>query len=368
MNANTILKSRLQPVVGVLDKLHLVNVLEQSKKETKPKSLEQMNNKEKVNFFRTDIAKEQLIVLDFEYISDDVENFWIDNKERTDFRRMKIELMSLFLKKMKTEDADFFERVGFSNTKIAGICIKNIFHTDSDKLALLAHESLSELFGLVDLKYEYEEHKALYLKPTGENYRDWGNGYGEITPHSDDLYESLNIDLLSLTVCRDKTKTPTTCFFPKDLLNDFSDDEIVELLNLKATFKSGKNVDILKARDRNIIEYSEKYGFRFFLDFRVDNITGDRMLAIDKSKQYLLNKLNDAVEHCEPQVSIPETGTFLIVANHKVLHSREKMNISKDMAKEYAYNTDFSNTPRLLFRSKGPRSEQYFMCKSSGEK
>src|SRR5690606_1368859 len=101
------------------------------------------------------------------------------------------------------------------------------------------HEALADLFHLTDIKYDYEEHKALYLKPSAEKYREWGNGHGDITPHSDDLYENLNVDYLALTVCRDVTKTPTAYYFPSDLLCDLSDEEVHELLTMQAMFISG---------------------------------------------------------------------------------------------------------------------------------
>lgn len=237
------------------------------------------------------------------------------------------------------------------------ICIKNIFKKDCPKLSLTVHEALSELFHLTDIQYEYEEHKTLHLKYSATDYKDWGSGYGEITPHSDDLYENLNVDYLSLTICRDNTKTPTKCFFPKEILRNFSDDELFRLKNVKANFKSGKNVDILIQRIRNVLEYSEKYGFRFFLDFRVDNITGKRMVACNMEDQFLFDKMSEAIEDCPYETSIPETGTFFIVANYKVLHARAQMGIEKKIAIQFSQTPSLINTPRLLYRSKGPRKE-----------
>ncbi|KTC84772.1 hypothetical protein [Legionella drozanskii] len=129
---------------------------------------------------------------------------------------------------------------------------------------------------------------------------------------------------------------------------------------MKARFKSGKNVDILKIRERNIVEYTEKYGLRFFLDFRIDNHTGERMQAIDPNEQYLIDMMRERVSSCPKEQSISTTGTFLIVANHKILHGRPQMNIDKSLAGEYTSDGRLSKTPRLLFRSKGPRDEINF--------
>ena len=321
---------------------------------------DKMRKTELLSFFKKEISEEKLVMLDFGYVTASIERWWSKRGDLDNLPALKAELMNIFFGHLKSNDLYFFDNVGLKDTKVAVVCIKNIFKIDSHKLSLVVHETLSDLFCLNDIKYDYEEHKALYLKPSGENYRDWGNGYGEITPHSDDLYESLNIDYLSLTVCRDITKTPTICFFLRDILRDFNDDELFGLFNLKARFKSGKNVNILKTRDRNVLEYSEKYGFRFFLDFRIDNLTGERMQAIEEKNQYLLDKMRLSIQSSSSERSIPETGTFLIVANHKVLHARAQMNMDKDLARKCGYNSDFSDTPRLLFRSKGPRRELNF--------
>jgi hypothetical protein len=65
------------------------------------------------------------------------------------------------------------------------------------------------------------------------------------------------------------------------------------------------------------------------------------------------------LETCEYELSIPETGTFFIVANHKALHARSKMNIDIKLAEKFSEQKDFYHTPRLLFRSKGPRKEYH---------
>jgi hypothetical protein len=103
---------------------------------------------------------------------------------------------------------------------------------------------MCELVRFNDTNYPYEDHKNLYLKPEGIDYKEWGNGYGEITPHQDDLYEDISTDLLALTVCRDQTKTTTTLIFTKDIINKLNDEEIEKLFSLEVEFVSGKNVGI----------------------------------------------------------------------------------------------------------------------------
>lgn len=178
---------------------------------------------------------------------------------RNAFSYLNLKVTNLLLNELDAAHINLFEHVGLAQTKLAAICIKNIFTDDSPKLSLLIHEALSDLFHITDIPYPYEEHKALYLKTSAIEYKDWGSGYGEITPHSDDLYEALDIDYLALTTCRDKTKTSTKCYFPKDILRDFNDEELFKLRDLQANFKSGKNVNTLIERKRNILDFSEKY-------------------------------------------------------------------------------------------------------------
>lgn len=173
-----------------------------------------MNLTKEVIHFREKISQEKTIVLDFSYLAGVIESWWKKNKLQ-ETHILKTQLVNLFLTYLRTEDTFYFDKVGLANG-CAAVCIKNIFSLDSPKLALTVHEALADLFHLTDIKYDYEEHKALYLKPSAEKYREWGNGHGDITPHSDDLYENLNVDYLALTVCRDVTKTPTAYYFPSD--------------------------------------------------------------------------------------------------------------------------------------------------------
>lgn len=195
--------------------------------------------------------------------------------------------------------------------------------------------------------------KNLYLKPNGENYRDWGNGFGEITPHADDLYEDLNTDFLSLMVCRDITNTPTEIVFPKDIFREFSEIEIAKLLEVKVKFISGKNISIQKSRTRNIIEHTLDAGFKFYLDFRIDTEVGERMIPIDPNDRELIEKMRLTIINCPKVRSLSRTGTFTILANYKVLHARAQMNIDRGLAIKIANTQDYFFAPRLLFRNKG---------------
>jgi hypothetical protein len=193
---------------------------------------------------RSEISKERIVFLDFQYLCSEVEGWWERQDKNQVENALKAQLITLILQHTNSEDRSYFDKVGMSN--IAGVSIINIFQKDDHRLALIVHEALSEIFHLRDIEYAYEEHKTLFLKPKGENYKDWGSGYGAIAPHSDDLYEDIDTDYLSLTVCRDLTKTPTHFYFPKDIISNFDDDELSRLLDVRCLFTSGKNVQLKK--------------------------------------------------------------------------------------------------------------------------
>ncbi|WP_236195710.1 hypothetical protein [Pseudomonas glycinae] len=314
------------------------------------------NENMSASFFRHALSKEKTITLDFSYLSGVIESWWKKNKGQN-LHTLKIQLTNLFINYLHPEDTLYFDQVG-TNKGIAAVCIRNIFSIDCPALALTVHEALADLFHLTDIKYEYEDHKALYMKPSAEKYREWGNGYGDITPHSDDLYESLDVDYLALTVCRDTTRTPTAYYFPADLLLSLDDEEIQTLLGMQAIFVSGKNVKGSKERVRNVVEYSELYGYRFSLDFRIDIHSGERMRALNGGQE-VLDKIRAGLPTAKCNVSTAQTGTFLIVANNKILHARPTLNISADEVRSQAATSTLTTTPRLLFRSKGPRKQYY---------
>lgn len=313
--------------------------------------------------FREEISRETTKNLNFNYLSGVIEAWWIKNQTLS-IHELKIQLINIFSTYLRPEDTFYFDKVGRAHDGVAAVCIKNIFHLDSPRMALVVHEALADLFHLIDIQYDYEEHKALYLKPAAEKYREWGNGYGDITPHSDDLYEDLNVDFLALTVCRDTTNTPTAYYFPADLLCELIDEEIQTLLGMQAIFMSGKNVNGSKERIRSIVEYDDIYGYQFSLDFRIDPHRGERMRAVDGG-QHILDKIRAMLPTARHQVSIAETGTFLIVANHKILHARPVLNMAEDDVRTQAATSTFSTTPRLLFRSKGPRKQYYALNESN---
>lgn len=300
---------------------------------------------------RSELEKEEIHRESLAYLSNSIEGWWKNRNMSLSLHLLKLQVVSLLMQHVKPEHAKYFNLLGKKH--VAGVCLTDVFSSDDHMLALLVHEALCELFHLNDIKYSYEDHKALFLKPGGENYRDWGNGYGIITPHSDDLYEDTPTDFLALTVCRDETATPTSSYFPKDIIAALSDAELEILITEKATFKSGKNVNALKYRERPFVE-CVRGEIHVHLDFRIDTVIGERMLPKTENGLAVVKKMRSAIECCHPVYAVPRTGTFFIVANYKVMHSRAEMQIDREIAAKLASAATFSNTPRLLYRSKGP--------------
>ena len=298
--------------------------------------------------------------MDFNYLSQTIESWWKGTEKTESFLKLKIQFQNLLINNIKNEDFYHFDKIGLAKYHISAVCVKNIFNTVSEKLAYIAHEAISELFKLNDLKYPYEDHKLLYLKPSGIHYEEWGNGMGKITPHSDDLYENIDTDFLSLTVCKDQIEKPTKCYFPKDFLETLTNEELGELTTIKAKFISGKNVNgLLIEKERDIIEINAKFGVTFNLDFRTDTDNGERMLVANSRGKFLLDKIRRNITTCRYYTSVPHTGNFFMLANHKVLHARDAMN-SKNVSFKHIPEKISHIPPRLLYRSKGPRVSSDF--------
>ncbi len=84
-----------------------------------------MFTKNNIEFFKFSIEQEKLIILDFQYLLEDVENWWKYLNPLTPLRLAKFELASLILYKARPKDAAYFEQLGINN--VAAITITNIF-------------------------------------------------------------------------------------------------------------------------------------------------------------------------------------------------------------------------------------------------
>lgn len=86
------------------------------------------------------------------------------------------------------------------------------------------------------------------------------------------------------------------------------------------------------------------------LDYRVDDKRGDRMQVQDDQDAALLKKIRSILNTDNALKAESEVGNFVILSNSKVLHARETINAMKELC-----SMDMDTTPRLLYRSKGPR-------------
>jgi hypothetical protein len=95
-----------------------------------------------------------------------------------------------------------------------------------------------------------------------------------------------------------------------------------------------------------MLEVSKDNNLKLYLDCRIDNLTGERMKAVNKEHSALLQKIKELAN--------TNTGTFTVIDNHNVLHSRGKLNLDEKTANQIAKSANFFTIPRLLYRSKGP--------------
>lgn len=303
-----------------------------------------------VEKLRKSAEKEKFLVLNCAYLSPFIENWWRNARFNDNDTKNKEQLTKLLLEKFKNQELLHLNAVGVSGHHISAIFMEKLFTCDNPKLAYIVHETLSDLAKINDIKYPYEDHKKIFIKPEGIEEKEWGNGAGAISPHCDDLYEDSNVELLSLTTCRDKFKTPTLVFSASQIFKILSNDEMDRLTKILAVFKSGINVtEGIKEKKRPVLSHT-KNNFFMALDFRVDEKRGARMHIENESDLALVQKIKAQLIPDNAMKAASEIGNFVILANRKVLHAREATQAVKELC-----SLDLDTTPRLLFRSKGPR-------------
>ncbi|MGC1854335.1 MAG: hypothetical protein WA659_03070 [Candidatus Aquirickettsiella sp.] len=299
---------------------------------------------------REEAKKEKVITLDCSYMKPLIEEWW--NKSNRDIKNIetKEQLKDLLIDKFKNEEQLKLSRIGVKEYYISAIFMVGLFSKDDPDLAYIVHEALSDLSQINDIKYLYEDHKKIFIKPEGFKIDDWGNGAGAISPHCDDLYEDTDTDLLSLTICRDKLKVSTLLFMADQIFKNLSDSEMDRLTKMIPLFSSGKNVkDIVIEKKRPVLSCKNNSFFMAF-DYRVDENKGDRMRVEDEQDLAILRKIKTFLTSDNALRAESEVGNFVILSNTKVLHAREAINAVKELC-----TLDLDTTPRLLFRSKGPR-------------
>lgn len=293
-----------------------------------------------IELIREYCTKQYEIAIDLSYLQKKIESWWLESKniqEPLSFK--KASFISLLLDNIK--EGDLTKMRQFNDKFASAVTINNILKESDLELHYISHESLSDIFGLIDIHYEYEDHKWLCLKENAFNYKEWGGGVGKISLHSDDVYETRDIDLLSLSICKDLSNTPTNYLPIREIINLISDNQLEILLNAKAEFISGKNVSCIKKTIKNLITYNDTLSVN--LDFRNDTNVGFRMVGIDKDSHHIIEILRNIVENKIDTNKFNGVGSFLIIKNKQVLHGRDKLNnIKQDIEK-----------PRILIRSKG---------------
>lgn len=307
----------------------------------------QQHSKEEVigAIIRSELNKETTRRLDMSYLAQHIDQWWQNKSVTSSTNTLKLELQKIILENLKREHLEMILGVGNSEYRIAALLLESTFNTDDKTLAQNVHEVISKIAGIVDIKYPYEEHKELYPKTDGDEAQDWGKGLGIIRPHSDDIYENRDVNIMSLTVCRDTSSTPTWFWLVKDIINCLSDQELGEIALAEATFYSGTNVEGTSiSQVKPVLRRHEIEGLSLRLDFRIDDNVGPRMRFTDSKITNIFEKMRTHLRTLRPIASTPVTGSIGILSNFKILHGRNKLN------PVMLYEGENS---RILFRSKG---------------
>lgn len=294
---------------------------------------------------RSELNKETVKRMNMSYLALHIDNWWVACDKETSDSVLKAELYKLIQEKIKPEDLKMILNVGHRNYQMAAVLMDSVFTIDDKGLAKNVHESMAKIAGIVDIKYPYEEHKELFPKDSGGDASDWGKGLGIIRPHSDDIYENRDINIMSLTVCRDTSSTPTWFWLVKDVVSCLNNQELGELALSEATFFSGTNVEGTSIQQsKPILRHHDVEGVTLRLDFRIDDNVGPRMRFENQNITAIVEKIRNHLRTIRPLASTPSTGSVGILSNFKVLHGRNKLN------PVMLYEGEGS---RILFRSKG---------------
>ncbi|MES2770269.1 MAG: hypothetical protein V4596_14090 [Bdellovibrionota bacterium] len=305
-----------------------------------------MNNYEIIGgILRREFQKEQIKRLNLSYLSSGIDQWWDEGGSTLKSEVALAKLYTLIIETLKSEDLEIIQSVGCDNKKISAVFMEYIFNIPSKELAQLVHEAMSKIGGIIDIKYPYEEHKELFPKQNDSLASDWGKGLGIIRPHSDDLYEPRDINIMSLTVCKDTSKTPTWFWQIKDVIASITNEELGVLALAEANFYSGTNVEGLTLENKKPILRQDKVeGLGLRLDFRVDDSIGPRMRFEDENIKNIITKIREGFKTIKPLSANPSTGSVSILSNFKVLHGRSSLNPMM------LYEGESS---RILYRSKG---------------
>lgn len=294
-----------------------------------------------------EFCKETVYRYDLSYLGAKVDRWWIENKSIEQKEIVLSSLHHLLLDNIKDEHLKSIKNVGLSGSGIAAVLLEYMFNQDSKELALFVHEAMAKIAGIVDIKYPYEEHKELFPKEQDGVASDWGKGLGIIRPHSDDLYEERDINLMSITVCKDITRTPTWFWLLKDVVGRLTDEELGYFALSEATYYSGTNVEGRSIQKKKpILRIDASEGLALRLDFRIDDSVGPRMRIENKKIFQIFEKMRVGLRLIRPYASNPSTGSVGILANFKILHGRSYLN------PVMLYEGESS---RILYRSKGIR-------------
>ncbi|MEN9723664.1 MAG: hypothetical protein RJB38_1650 [Pseudomonadota bacterium] len=296
---------------------------------------------------RQELHNERVERLDLSYLTAAIDELWLSQREMASRDSFRNALRSRLMEKIQPWHLELIRKVGTKEVSVAALFLERVFSLPEKELAESVQEVVSDLAGITDIHYPYEDHKELFPKQSDAIASDWGRGMGVIRPHSDDLYEFRDINAMCLTVCRDLSSTPTWFWLLKDLVACLTDEELGLLCVSEAKYLSGRNVEgkIVEVQ-KPIFRLDRDEGIGMRLDFRVDDSIGPRMRPCGLKTQKIFEKLKAHLSRLKPITSNPRTGSVSLLANFKVLHGRARL--QAELLSE-------GEASRILFRSKGTK-------------
>ncbi len=297
------------------------------------------------SLIRVALNKENVQRLDLDYLGNRIDQWWLEGANSDISPLTHSTLKLIVLETLKPEHLECIRSIGSVKTNVAAVLMEHTFRVVDKNLALLVHEVMAEIAGIVDIKYPYEDHKELFPKDSGKEISDWGKGLGIIRPHSDDIYEKREINAMCLTVCKDTSCTPTWFWPLKDIIACLTDEELGVFSLAEASFLSGANVEgkVIESR-KPILRLDGEEGISLRIDFRIDDAVGPRMRLSRKRTSQIFGKMRAALKNIKPVCTNPSTGSIGILSNFKILHGRSALDPL--MLQE-------GEASRILFRSKG---------------
>jgi hypothetical protein len=127
---------------------------------------------------RQELIKEKVERIDLGYLGNRINRWWNGRIKEPINKLTQSDLKMLIAETLKPDHLSLIKIVGSAKGNIAAVLLENAFSFEDKDLALLVHEVMSEIAGIIDIKYPYEDHKELFPKKNEKLASDLGRGLG----------------------------------------------------------------------------------------------------------------------------------------------------------------------------------------------